>query len=165
MVLVTLPLPPGLQMSLSGIQIHVLPPQKWLSAVLKMHPHTVNGFCKSELFFKKSTQPPPDFPPIWFFPPLHQETMQEIVLFPVIWHTFDKHKAKPVFLLSWSHLTQDKVNRGSAIILFSSEADYLLVSTTLVCRYTTTGSTFSALTPPVRHQQFSFNTELNLRAL
>lgn len=41
--------------------------------------------------------------------------MQEVVLFPVTWHTFDKHKAKPIFLLSWSHPTQDEVNRGSAI--------------------------------------------------
>lgn len=47
----------------------------------------------------------------------------------------------------------------------SSEADSLPVSTTLVCRYTIMGSVFSILTPPVRHQQLSFNMESIPRGL
>lgn len=107
-----MPLLPCLWMSSSGIQIDVFLPQKWLSAVLKTHPHTVNGFCKSKFFLRIPYSLQQTSPHLILS---HQETMHQIILFLVIWHTFDKHRAKPIFLLFWSHPVRDEVSGGSAI--------------------------------------------------
>lgn len=76
----------------------------------------------------------------------------------LIWHRFDKHRAKPIFLLFWSHPTRNEVSGGCATHPSNLRSWFLTGSTSLVCRYTLVGSMFSTLTPPVR--QLSFNKEI-----
>lgn len=147
-------------MSLSGIQIHAFPPQRWLSAVLKIHPHTVNGFCKSKFILRipyslQQTSPHLTFPHHYIRKQCSKLSSSYGICFII------KHRAKPTFLHFWSKYNMNALPSLSA----SSELDSILVSTILVCRYTVTGSMFSILTLPVRHHQLSFKMELIHRGL